>query len=354
MSSQASSLTSTVASTIVNKPALAHHQHELIGNTPLLKIPSLSALSGSDIYIKCEYFNPGGSIKDRAALRMVQEAIESGELRPGMTIIEGTAGNTGIGLAVVGKSLGYAVKVVMPRGQTPEKEQMIALHGAELHLVDAVPFKNENHFYHTARRIAEENPEQYWWANQFENLANYRAHYTTTGPEIYAQTEQKLDVLVAAAGTGGTLAGTSDYLKSQLPDLKVVLADPDGSGLKHFLEHGEFVAQGGSMTEGIGIMRLVENFKKAKVDHAVNLHDQALVSVAYHVQQADGILLGSSSALNVATAFYEAVKGAKGRRLVTFACDLGERSRSKLYNPEYLASKDLDATLSLEALMADW
>ena len=336
------------------KPALAQRPHELIGNTPLLKIPSLSALSGSDIYIKCEQFNPGGSIKDRAALRMVQEAIDKGELRPGMTIIEGTAGNTGIGLAIVGKSLGYPVKVVMPRGQTPEKEQMIALHGAELHLVDPVPFKNENHFYHTARRLAEAEPERYWWANQFENLANYRAHYTTTGPEIYAQTEGQLDVLVAAAGTGGTLAGTSDYLKSQLPDLKVILADPKGSGLKHYLEHGDFVSEGGSITEGIGIMRLVENFKQAKVDQAVSLHDQALVSVAYHVQAQDGILLGSSSALNVATAFYEAVKGPKGRRLVTFACDLGERSRSKLYNPEFLTSKDLDPTLSLEALMADW
>ncbi len=336
------------------KPALAQQQHELIGNTPLLKIPSLSALSGSDIFIKCEYFNPGGSIKDRAALHMVQEAVASGELKPGMGIIEGTAGNTGIGLAVVGKSLGYPVTVVMPRGQTPEKEQMIALHGAELHLVDAVPFKNENHFYHTARRIAEENPGKYWWANQFENLSNYRAHYTTTGPEIYAQTEQRLDVLVAAAGTGGTLAGTSDYLKGQLPDLKVILADPKGSGLKHYLEHGEFVAEGSSITEGIGIMRLVENFKQAKVDQAVSLHDQALVSVAYYVQQQDGILLGSSSALNVATAFYEAIKGPKGRRLVTFACDLGERSRSKLYDRAFLQSKALDPDLSLEALMATW
>lgn len=336
------------------KPALAQQQHELIGNTPLLNIPSLSALCGSDIFIKCEYFNPGGSIKDRAALHMVQEAIASGELKPGMGIIEGTAGNTGIGLAVVGKSLGYPVTVVMPRGQTPEKEQMIALHGAELHLVDAVPFKNENHFYHTARRIAEENPGKYWWANQFENLSNYRAHYTTTGPEIYAQTEQQLDVLVAAAGTGGTLAGTSDYLKSQLPDLKVILADPKGSGLKHYLEHGEFVAEGSSITEGIGIMRLVENFKQAKVDQAVSLHDQALVSVAYYVQQQDGILLGSSSALNVATTFYEALKGPKGRRLVTFACDLGERSRSKLYDRAFLQSKALDPDLSLEALMATW
>lgn len=336
------------------KPALAQHPHELIGNTPLLKIPSLSALSGSDIFIKCEYFNPGGSIKDRAALHMVQEAIASGELRPGMRIIEGTAGNTGIGLAVVGKSLGYPVTVVMPRGQTPEKEQMIALQGAELHLVDAVPFKNENHFYHTARRIAEENPGQYWWANQFENLSNYRAHYSTTGPEIYAQTEQQLDVLVAAAGTGGTLAGTSDYLKGKLPDLKVILADPKGSGLKHYLEHGEFVAEGGSITEGIGIMRLVENFKQAKVDQAVSLPDQALVSVAYYVQQQDGILLGSSSALNVATALYEAMKGPKGRRLVTFACDLGERSRSKLYDRAFLQSKDLDPDLSLETLMATW
>ncbi len=338
----------------VTKPQRVNKPHELIGNTPLLRIPSLSDLSGCDIYIKCEQFNPGGSIKDRAALGMVEQAIASGELKPGMTIIEGTAGNTGIGLAVVGKSLGYKVKVVMPRGQTPEKEQMIALHGAELHLVDPVPFKNENHFYHTARRLAEAEPDTYWWANQFENLANYEAHYRTTGPEILTQTEGRLDILVAAAGTGGTLAGTSAYLKEHLPELEVVLADPRGSGLKSYLETGAFVSEGSSITEGIGIMRKVANFGKARVDRALSLPDQDLVTVAYHVQAHDGILLGSSSAHNVANALYCALEKGPGHSIVTFCCDLGERSRSKLYDAEFLASKGLNPEESLTQLQERW
>lgn len=325
------------------KPALAETQLDLIGRTPLLKIPCLSKLSGCEIFVKCEYMNPGGSIKDRAALGMVREALESGALKPGMTIVEGTAGNTGIGLAIVAKAHGLKLKVVMPKGQTPEKERMIALHGAELLLVDAVPFKNENHFYHTAGRIAKESPETHWWANQFENLANYRMHLTTTGPELLEQTGGKLDVLVSVAGTGGTIAGTSSFLKTQLPELKVVLADPHGSGLAHYFKHGEFKSSGSSLTEGIGIMRLVANFAQARVDEAVTLPDQDLVTLAHYVRDTDGIVLGSSSALNVAVAFREALRSGPGKRLVTFACDLGERSGSKLYNPDYLTTQQLNS-----------
>ncbi len=180
---------------------------DLVGQTPVLKLNSLSELTGCEILVKCEFANPGGSIKDRAALSMVQQAFARGDLRPGMTIVEGTAGNTGIGLAIVAKAFACQMKVVMPKGQTPEKENMIALHGAELELVDAVPFKDQRHFYHSARRIAEENPEQFWWANQFENLDNSLAHYQHTGPEIYAQTEGRLDAFVSVAGTGGTIGG---------------------------------------------------------------------------------------------------------------------------------------------------
>lgn len=327
----------------------ADNLSELIGHTDLLKIPSLSEITGCEILIKCEFQNPGGSIKDRAALQMVQDAMASGELKPGMTIVEGTAGNTGIGLALVAKSLGFDMKVVMPKGQTIEKERMIALHGAELVLVDPCPFANENHFYHTARRLAEEN-ENYWWANQFENLSNFRAHYLNTGPEIWHQTDCKVDALVSVCGTGGTIAGNSKFLKEQNPDIKVWLTDPDGSGIYSYLSTGEYKSSGGSFTEGIGIMRLVDNFRQANIDHAINLPDQDISVLAHVVAKQDAIILGSSSALNVAGAVRAAAKMGPGHKIVTFACDLGERSYSKLYTPEFLAEKDID--VNKETLLA--
>ncbi|PKL76434.1 MAG: cysteine synthase A [Candidatus Melainabacteria bacterium HGW-Melainabacteria-1] len=336
------------------KPAIAESLVELIGNTPLLKIPSLSALSGCEIYLKCEQLNPGGSIKDRAALGMVLEALQTGQLRPGMTIVEGTAGNTGIGLAIVAKAFGLKLKVVMPRGQAPEKERMISLHGAELILVDPVPFKNENHFYHTARRLAEAHPESHWWANQFENLANARMHYQSTGPEIFFQMGGKIDYLVSVAGTGGTIGGNSRYLKERLPEMQVVLADPKGSGLAHYVQHGEFKSEGSSLTEGIGIMRLVANFAHARVDQAISLPDQDLLCIAHYVRDLDGIVLGSSSALNAATALKVALQAGKGKRLVSFACDLGERSGSKLYQPDYLASQNLNPDMPIDTVLESW
>ena len=316
------------------------NQIEQIGNTDLLKIASLSKLCGSDIYVKCEYQNPGGSIKDRAALQLVKDAIDQGKLQPGMTIVEGTAGNTGIGLAVVAKALGYDLLVVMPNDQTAEKTKMIELHGARLHAVPPVPFKNEAHFYHTARRLGAEN-DNFWWANQFENTSNMRAHYLHTGPEIWEQTEGKIDMLVSVSGTGGTIAGNSLYLKEQNPNIEVWCADPDGSGTYEFLRSGEYKAEGGSLTEGIGIMRLVENFRQAKIDYALNLPDQDLLSIANFVREQDGIVLGSSSALNVAAAFFAALHREPGKTIVTFACDLGERSASKLYNTDYLQSRGI-------------
>ena len=320
----------------------AQNLTELIGNTPLLKIPSLSKLTGGEIFLKCEQLNPGGSIKDRAALQMVLEAVESGQLKKGMTIVEGTAGNTGIGLAVVAKALGFEHLAVMPNDQAKEKERMIALHGGQIQLVESCPFSNQNHFYHTARRLAEENPSRYWWANQFENLSNFRAHYLHTGPEIYEQTEGALDYLVSVAGTGGTIAGTSVYLKEKIPDIKVLLVDPEGSGLCAYVHTGEFKSQGRSITEGIGIMRLVANFAKAQVDDAFTLPDQDLVTIAQYLRNQDGIVLGSSTALNVAGALKAAIQNGPGKRIVTFYCDLGERSYSKLYNPQYLKERGLD------------
>ena len=322
---------------------VGHRMSDLIGQTDMVLIPSLSKLTGSEIYLKCEFQNPGGSIKDRAAKQLIEDAFARGELAPGMTVVEGTAGNTGIGLALVAKSYGLNMLAVMPNDQSPEKERMIALHGGELMAVDPVPFKNENHFYHTARRIAEER-DDYWWANQFENVSNSRAHYLHTGPEIWQQMDQQLDTFVSVAGTGGTIGGNSKFLKQQHADIDIWLADPDGSGIYEFLKSGEYVSQGGSMTEGIGIMRLVDNFKQAHIDHAVNLPDQDLVTFSRYLREQDGIVLGSSSALNVAAATAAAMHNGKGQRIVTFACDLGERSASKLYNEAYLKGRGLTST----------
>ncbi|NRA65861.1 MAG: cysteine synthase A [Pseudobacteriovorax sp.] len=328
-------------------------QSEMIGNTSLLKLDSLSEMTGSYIYVKCENENPGGSIKDRAALGMVQAALESGQLQRGMTIVEGTAGNTGIGLTLVGKSLGFPVRVVMPRGQAQEKERMVGLFGGELHLVDPCPFRDPGHFYHTAKRFAEEDPKQFWWANQFENTDNYKVHFETTGPEIWRQTQGKIDVFVSAAGTGGTIGGVSSFLKQENPLVKTILVDPRGSGLKSYVDSGEFKSEGSSITEGIGIMRLTQNFAAAKVDCAYSFDDQDIVTVARYLRDKDGIVLGTSSALNVTAALFEGLQES-GKRIVTIACDSGERSFSKFYNDEFLRSKGIDPNESMEVLLDRW
>ncbi|GEM80340.1 cysteine synthase A [Vibrio superstes] len=332
-------------------PCIANSVSELIGNTDLLRVNSLSEISGCEILLKCEHQNPGGSIKDRAALQLVLDAIEAGKLKPGMTIVEGTAGNTGIGLALVAKALGYKMLVVMPKGQAQEKERMISLYGAELLLVDPCPFANPDHFYHTAKRIGAEN-EDYWWADQFENLSNYRAHYLNTGPEIWRQTQGKIDALVSVVGTGGSIAGNSHYLSQQQPNLKTWVVDPDGSGIYSYLKSGKYQSSGSSFTEGIGIMREVENFRQAKIDHAITLPDQDLVTISRLVAERDGILLGSSSSLNVAGALYAAARMGKGKTIVTFSCDLAERSYSKLYNQEFLKEKGIE--LNKETLAEIW
>ncbi|MBR9726597.1 cysteine synthase A [Shewanella intestini] len=319
-------------------PHVAKNVTELIGHTDLLRVNSLSDLSGCEILLKCEQQNPGGSIKDRAALQLVLDAIEAGKLTPGMTIVEGTAGNTGIGLAMVAQALGFNMLVVMPKGQAPEKEQMVKLYGAQLLLVDACPFSNPDHFYHTAKRLGEANAN-YWWADQFENTSNSKAHYANTGPEIWQQTQGNIDALVSVAGTGGTIAGNSRYLSEMNPQLQTWLVDPDGSGVYAYLKEGQYQSHGSSFTEGIGIMRLVENFKQAKIDKAINLPDKDLIAIARHVQVLDGIVLGSSAALNLAGALYAAAKMGANKTIVTFYCDLAERSSSKLYNKTFLADK---------------
>ncbi len=322
---------------------------KLIGNTPILKVPSLSRISKSDIYLKCESFNPGGSIKDRAALKMVENAMKRGDLKPGMTIVEGTAGNTGIGLALVAKSFGLKMKAVMPKGQALEKERMLELFGAELLLVDPVPFANENHFYHTAKRLGEE--PNHWWANQFENEDNYLAHYEHTAPEIVSQLDSNLDFFVCAAGTGGTIGGNSKYLKEHIPNVKTYLVDPAGSGLDSFLKTGEFKATGSSITEGIGIMRETHNFSQSILDGSFSIDDSIIVSLARYVRDQDGIILGSSSALNLAAAFKLALTNPNSS-VLTFMCDLGERSYSKMFNDDFLREKGISHTIKIEEIQS--
>ena len=328
----------TPAANITNN--IANNITDLIGNTDLLRINSLSDLTGCEILLKCEQQNPGGSIKDRAALQLVKDAIENGYLKPGMTIVEGTAGNTGIGLALVAKAYGFNMLAVMPKGQAKEKEQMIALYNAQLLLVDACPFADPKHFYHTAKQLGEQHGD-YWWADQFENTSNCKAHYLNTGPEIWQQTQGNIDALVSVVGTGGTIAGNSRYLSEQNPQLQTWLVDLYGSGIYHYLKTGQYQASGSSFTEGIGIMRSVENFRQAKINKAISLPDQDLVTISREISQLDGILLGSSSALNVAGALYAAAKMSPGKTIVTFCCDLAERSYSKLYNPEFLKEKKI-------------
>ena len=323
---------------------------EIVGDTPILRINSLSDLCGSDIFLKCENLNPGGSIKDRAAKGMLVSAIANGSLKSGMTIVEGTAGNTGIGLALLGRSLGFPSLIVMPNNQSAKKVDMLRLYGAEVELVEPVAFANQNHFFHKAKSIALDQPKKFWWANQFDNIDNQKGHFDHTAPEIYEQLGGRLDYLVSVAGTGGTIAGNSRFLKNRIKGLKVVLCDPEGSGLEHYFHHGEFKATGDSFSEGIGIMRLVENFKMAQIDEAMTVADKEAILIANYLREHDGIVLGTSAALSVACAFKIARQQKKGLRLLTFWCDAGERSQEKLYNEDFLQQRGYQELLDKKYL----
>jgi cysteine synthase A len=313
---------------------------ESVGDTPLLRLASLSRRTGCDLVAKAEFMNPGGSIKDRAAKGMIAAAEAAGLLGPGATIVEGTAGNTGIGLALLGRERGYRVVVSMPDNQAREKYELLEAMGAEVRKVPPVPFANPAHFYHQARTLAETHG--WFWANQFENLANGEAHYQTTGKEIWEQCGGQVDVLVSSVGTGGTVSGVSRYLKEQNPDLRVVLADPLGSGLYCQLREGRLETTGSSITEGIGIMRLTENFKRARIDEAMRVTDQEMIEMLYHLAREDALVVGTSAALNVRAAYQVARRlQGQGKRIVTFLCDHGSRYASKVFNPEFLASKQL-------------
>ena len=318
---------------------------DLIGNTPLLRLNKVSDATGCEILGKCEFLNPGGSVKDRAALAIITDAEERGVLRSGGTIVEGTAGNTGIGLALVGNTRGYKTVIVIPETQSQEKMDMLRLVGADLRPVPAVPYKDPSNYVKLSGRLAEELnatlPNGAIWANQFDNVANRMGHYRTTGPEIWRQTEGRIDAFTCAVGTGGTLAGVGLYLKEQDPEVRIALADPMGAALYHWYTHGELKAEGSSISEGIGQGRITANLEGAPVDAAYQITDEEALPYVFDLVLDEGLVLGGSSAINIASAVRLARDLGPGHVIVTILCDYGTRYQSKLFNPSFLREKGL-------------
>jgi len=318
---------------------------DLIGNTPLIRLNAVSEQTGCEIYGKAEFLNPGGSVKDRTALGIIRDAEERGELEPGGVIVEGTAGNTGIGLTMIANALGYRSVVVMPNTQSREKLEMLDIYGADLFLVPKASYDDPAHYVHTAKRkaddLAKTDPHGAIWARQFDNLANSRIHHDTTGAEIWSQTDGKVDGFVCAVGTGGTLAGVSTYLKEKRPDIRIAVADPEGSALyKHHMT-GELESGGNSMMEGIGISILTENYKQALVDSAYSITDAQAISYIFDLLKHEGLCVGGSSGVNIAGAVELARELGPGHTIVTVLCDYGHRYKSTLFNPALLARKGL-------------
>ncbi len=307
-----------------------------IGNTPLIELTKLSAALGRRILGKAEFLNPGGSVKDRAARGILDDAEATGRLPPGGTIVEGTAGNTGIAFALLANERGYRAIIVVPDDQSPEKIALLQTFGADVRVVPAVPFANPANYYHVAKRLAEETPGAAW-ADQFDNLANRRAHYATTGPEIWDALGTELGAFVAACGTGGTLAGTSRFLKERDPNVRIALCDPEGSALYAFVKTGELTAEGDSNAEGIGIKRITRNFADSPIDDAVRVDDRAMVEMAFWLLREEGLYVGGSAALNVVGAARFARTLPPKSTVVTILCDGGERYRSRLWNDAWLA-----------------
>jgi len=324
---------------------IASNVAEAVGRTPLIRLRRASEATGCEIYGKAEFMNPGQSVKDRAALYIIKDAVARGALRPGGTIVEGTAGNTGIGLAVVGAALGYKTVIVIPETQSQEKKDTLRLLGAQLIEVPAVPYRNPNNYVKYSARLAEAlaktEPNGAVWANQFDNVANRTAHVETTAPEIWEQTKGKVDGFVSAVGSGGTLAGTSMGLKARRSDLQIALADPPGAALFSYYTTGELKAEGGSITEGIGQGRITANLDGAVVDRAYQIPDAEAVEIVFQLLREEGLCLGASSGVNVAGAIRLARDLGPGHTIVTMLCDYGTRYSSKLFNPAFLREKGL-------------
>lgn len=328
---------------------------QAIGNTPLIRLRKASEQTGCEILGKAEFMNPGQSVKDRAALFIIRDAIASGALKPGGTIVEGTAGNTGIGLALVGASMGFKTVIVIPQTQSEEKKDMLRLAGAELVQVPAAPYRNPNNFVRYSERLANElartTNEGVIWANQFDNVANRQAHIETTGPEIWEQTNGKVDGFCCAVGSGGTLAGVAMALQPK--GVKIALADPDGAGLHSFYTTGEIAMQGGSIAEGIGQVRITKNLEGFTPDFSYNVSDKEALPVVFDLLEHEGLCLGASSGVNVAGAMRMARDLGPGHTIVTILCDFGTRYQSKLFNPDFLREKDLPVPEWLDRAPAD-
>ena len=318
---------------------------EAIGNTPLIKLNYPSKITGCNIYGKAEFLNPGGSIKDRAAKAIILDAIKDGKLKDGGTIVEGTAGNTGIGLGLVGNSMGFKTIIVMPETQSQEKKDALNLIGCELKLVPALPYSNPGNYIRQSETLANElNKSErngVLWANQFDNISNMNGHFNTTGPEIWTQLDGKVDGFTCAVGTGGTLAGVSKYLKEKKEDVKIFLSDPYGSALYNYYKKDELKAEGNSITEGIGQGRITENLKYIVVDNAVRINDKEALEMIFKLLKEEGLFLGGSSGINVCGAIKMAEKLGPGHNIVTILCDSGQRYQSKIWNKSFLKSKDL-------------
>ena len=325
---------------------------DAVGNTPLIKLRKASELTGCNILGKAEFMNPGGSVKDRAAKAIVLDAEARGLLRPGGVIVEGTAGNTGIGLALVANSLGYRTVIVIPETQSQEKKDMLRLCGADLREVPAVPYRDENNYVKFSGRLAEElaktEANGAIWANQFDNVANRKGHYENTGPEIFEQTNGKVDAFICAVGTGGTLAGTGMALKERNPKIIISLADPLGAALHSFYTTGELSSWGGSITEGIGQGRITANLEDAPVDQSFQIPDEEALPICFDLLKEEGLCLGASSGINVAGAIRLAQELGPGKTIVTILCDSGIRYQSKLFNPQFLREKGLPVPEWLE------
>ncbi len=316
----------------------------LIGNTPLIRLDGPSRETGCEIYGKAEFLNPGGSVKDRTALGIVRAAVASGALQPGGAIVEGTAGNTGIGLALVGRALGHPVHVVMPRTQSPEKKAALSAQGARIIEVDPAPFSSEHHFVHVSRRLAEDlgaGEGRALWANQFDNPANKAFHEATTGAEIWAQTDGRVDAFICACGTGGTLAGVAAALRARKPSVKIGLADPAGGALHSYFTRGELRSEGASITEGIGVGRITGQLEGLEVDAAFRVEDAEFLPLLFRLVEEEGLSLGGSAGVNIAGAMRMAESLGPGHVVVTLLCDLGARYAGRLYNPAYLSARNL-------------
>ena len=318
---------------------------DLVGNTPLVKLRAASEITGCDIYGKAEFLNPGGSVKDRAAKAIIEAAEADGTLSQGGTIIEGTAGNTGISLALAANSRGYKTIIVMPETQSQEKKDALKVAKADLKLVPALPYRDPGNYIRVSQSMALEMQKKpnsnVVWANQFDNIANKNGHFSSTGPEIWKQTKGKIDGFICAVGSGGTIAGVGSYLKTCNENIAIGLADPLGSALFNYYQKGEFKSVGNSISEGIGQGRITENLKGFKPDYCFQISDEVALPILYDLMSQEGLYLGGSSAINVAGAIELARKLGKGHTIITILCDSGQRYQSKVWNPEFLKSKNL-------------